>query len=131
MEHHSDGFRSIDEYIAAFPEEMQRILESVRATIRAVAPNAVERMSYQMPAFALNGNLVYFAAWKNHIGLYPASSTVPEAFKDELSGYKGTKGTIRFPIDQPLPLELISEIVRYRVTENLSIAAAKELKRKG
>lgn len=125
MEHHKGGFRSIDEYIATFPEDIQALLEAVRATIKAAAPDAEERISYQMPTFALNGNLVYFAAWKDHIGFYPASSGVPEAFKDELSKYEGTVGTIKFPISQPLPMELISKIVQFRVTENLNKAGAK------
>lgn len=130
MENHKGGFRSIDEYIATFPEEIQTLLEAVRATIKSAAPDAKEQISYQMPAFVLNGNLVYFAAWKNHIGFYPASSSVPEAFKDELSRYEGTPGAVKFPISQPLPLELISKIVQFRVTENLNIAAAKARKKK-
>ena len=130
MDQQSGGFRSIDEYIATFPEDIRALLEALRATIRAAAPGAEERISYQMPTFALNGKLVYFAAWKNHIALYPASSGVPEVFKDELSSYAGSKGTLRFPIDQPLPLELISKIVQFRVTENSNIAAAKARKKK-
>src|SRR5436309_4319459 len=114
MDQHKDGFSSIDEYIATFPEEKQVLLQAVRATIKAAAPDAEERISYQMPAFALNGNLVYFAALKNHIGFYPTSSGI-EAFKDELSAYEGTKGAVRFPIDQPLPVDLISKIVQFRV----------------
>ena len=130
MEHHKGGYRSIDEYIATFPEDIQALLEAVRATIKAAAPDAEERISYQMPTFALNGNLVHFAAWKNHIGFYPALSRVPEAFKDELSMYEGTPGTVKFPISQSLPLELISKIVQFRVTENLNNAAAKARKKK-
>jgi uncharacterized protein YdhG (YjbR/CyaY superfamily) len=130
MDQQSGGFRSIDEYIATFPQEIQALLEAVRATIRAAAPGAEERISYQMPTFTLNGKLVYFAAWKNHIALYPASSAVPDAFRDELSCYAGSKGTLRFPIDQPLPLELISRIVQFRVTENRNIAEAKARKKK-
>src|SRR5437868_2932104 len=128
MEHNKSGFSSIDEYIATFPEDIQALLESVRATIKASAPGAQERISYQMPAFALHGNLVYFAALKNHIGFYPTASGI-EAFKDELSMYEGTKGAVKFPINQPLPLELISKIVQYRVTENLNNAAAKARKK--
>jgi uncharacterized protein YdhG (YjbR/CyaY superfamily) len=128
MEHHKDGFRSIDEYIATFPEDIQVLLEAVRATIKASAPGAEERISYQMPAFALNGNLVYFAALKNHIGFYPTSSGI-EAFKDELSMYENSKGSVKFPISQPLPKELISKIVQFRVTENLNKAAAKARKK--
>src|SRR5881227_493463 len=100
MEQHKGGYSSIDEYIASFPEDIQALLQAVRATIKAAAPEAEERISYQMPTVALNGNLVHFAALKNHIGFYPTSSGI-EAFKDELSVYEGTKGAVRFPIDQP------------------------------
>jgi uncharacterized protein YdhG (YjbR/CyaY superfamily) len=124
MQQRKSGFQSIDEYIAGFPPDIQKLLETVRATIKAAAPGAEERISYQMPAFALNGNLVYFAALKGHIGFYPTSSGVA-AFKDELAGYRSTPGAVRFPIDQPLPLDLITRIVRFRVAENLSRAAAK------
>lgn len=127
MEHRTGGFRSIDEYIATFPEDIQALLEAVRATIKAAAPDAKELISYQMPAFAQNGNLVYFAALKNHIGLYPTSSGIA-AFKDELSMYEGSKGAVKFPISQPLPLELIGKIVQFRVSENLKKAAAKARK---
>src|SRR5438477_8012896 len=129
MEQHNGGFRSIDEYIATFPPDIQALLEAVRATIKASAPGAEERISYQMPAFALNGNLVYFGALKNHIGFYPTSSAI-EAFEDELSMYEHTKGSVKFPVSQPLPLELISKIVRFRVSENLNKAAAKAHKNK-
>lgn len=122
MDQRKGGYQSIDEYIATFPEEMQALLEEVRATIRAAAPGAEERISYQMPAFAQNGNLVYFAALKNHIGLYPTGSGI-EAFKGELSRYETTKGSVKFPINEPLPLDLISRIVRFRVAENLDRAA--------
>ncbi|HEX9989828.1 MAG TPA: DUF1801 domain-containing protein [Chloroflexia bacterium] len=130
MEEHKGGFRSIDEYIATFPEDKQALLKAVRATIKAAAPSAQETISYQMPTFVLNGHLVYFAAWKKHIGLYPASGGVPEAFKDELSRYECTSGTIKFPISQPLPLDLISRIVQFRVAENRTIAEAKARKKK-
>ena len=129
MEQQKGGFSSIDEYIATFPEDILARLEEVRAIIKAAAPQADEQISYQMPTFALNGKLVYFAAWKNHIGFYPASSRVPEAFKDELSGCKGTKGTIKFPISEPLPVDLISRIVQFRVAENINIASAKARKK--
>jgi uncharacterized protein YdhG (YjbR/CyaY superfamily) len=130
MEQQKGGFRSIDEYIATFPGEIQALLEAVRATIKAAAPGAEETISYQMPTFVLNGHLVYFAAWKNHIGLYPASGGISEAFKDDLSKYERTKGTIKFPINQPLPLDLISRIVQFRVAENRTIAEAKSRKKK-
>ena len=123
------GFVSIDEYIAAFPEEVQKILEELRATIKAVAPDAEEKISYQMPTFALKGNLVHFAAHKNHIGFYPTPTGI-QAFKNELSIYEGAKGSVKFPIDKPLPLELISKIVKFRVAENLKNAELKSSKRK-
>ena len=109
----------IDLYIAGFPESAREKLEILRETIRNNAPGAQEVISYQMPAFKLNGILVYYAALKNHIGFYPTGSGI-EAFKHHLSEYKWSKGTIQFPLDQPLPLEFIAEVVRYRVGENLS-----------
>ncbi len=109
--------RSIDEYIAGFPGDIKKILESLRATIKAAAPGAEERISYQMPAFYLAGNLVYFAAFKNHIGFFPTSSGIA-AFKRELGPYACSKGTVRFPFDKPLPLALIRRIVKFRVAEN-------------
>jgi uncharacterized protein YdhG (YjbR/CyaY superfamily) len=129
MEKKKAGIISIDEYIASFPEEIQRILEELRATIRAAAPGAVEKISYQMPAFALKGNLVYFAAHKNHIGFYPAPRGI-EAFKQETSMYETGKGTLQFPLDKPLPLELISRIVKFRAAENLEKAELKARKKK-
>ena len=129
MESKKVGFISIDEYIATFPEEIQEKLEKLRATIKASAPGAEEKISYQMPAFVLKGNLVYFAAYKNHIGFYPTSSGI-QAFKQELSVYEGAKGSIKFPIEKPLPLELISKIVKFRVAENLKKAEQKSAKRK-
>jgi uncharacterized protein YdhG (YjbR/CyaY superfamily) len=129
MEMVKSGFRSVDEYIATFPEEIQARLEEMRAAIRDAAPEAAERISYQMPTFALHGNLVHFAAHKNHIGFYPTPSGI-EAFKDELSGYETSKGAVQFPLGEPLPLELIGRIVRFRVKENLS-RAAKAGKKKG
>lgn len=110
--------RNIDEYIAGFPKEVQEILEKVRATIRKAAPDAEEAIKYQIPTFTLNGNLVHFAAFKKHIGLYPAPRALEE-FKDELSGYKGAKGSVQFPLDQPIPFDLISRIVEYRVKVSL------------
>ena len=110
---------AIDEYIHTFPEDVQSILNQLRQTIKETAPEAEETISYQMPTFRLNGNLVHFAAFKNHIGFYPTPSGTA-AFKKELAPYKGAKGSIRFPIDQPLPLPLIRKIVAYRVKENLA-----------
>ena len=126
MKSEKAGFTSIDEYIATFPKETQRILKEMRATIKAAAPDAEEKISYQMPTFFLKGNLVHFAAFKNHIGFYPTPSGV-EAFKDELSVYEGAKGSVQFPIEKPMPLKLITKIVKFRVAENLKNA---ELKRK-
>jgi uncharacterized protein YdhG (YjbR/CyaY superfamily) len=111
--------QNIDEYIKMFPEDIQAVLQTLRQTIRNAAPQAEETISYRMPAFKLNGILVFFAAFKNHIGFYPTSSATT-AFKDELSIYKGGKGSVQFPIDKPLPLDLISKIVKYRVRENLN-----------
>lgn len=111
------NFSTIDEYIAAFPPKIQEILEEVRFTIKKAAPGATEKISYQMPTFYLYGNLVHFAAHKNHIGFYPTPSGI-NAFRDELAGYSCSKGAIQFPLDQPIPLELIAAIVQYRAAEN-------------
>jgi uncharacterized protein YdhG (YjbR/CyaY superfamily) len=110
-------FKTIDEYIKTFPEDVQNILKKMRATIREAAPDAEEAISYQIPTFRLNGNLVHFAAYKNHIGFYPAPSGI-EAFKKELSPYKGAKGSVQFPIDKPVPYDLVKKIVLFRVKEN-------------
>jgi uncharacterized protein YdhG (YjbR/CyaY superfamily) len=115
---------SIDDYIAGCPRDVQPVLEALRTTIRAAAPQAEERISYQMPTFTLKGNLVHFALMKNHIGFYPTSSGV-QAFARELSPYECTTGAIRFPLGQPLPMDLITRIVDFRVRENLDRAAAK------
>ena len=129
MEQEKGGVGSIDEYIALYPEDKQALLQQLRATIRASAPDAKEIISYGMPAFALNGNLVYFSAAKNHIGFYPTGSGI-EAFKDELSDYESSKGSVKFPLNRPLPLDLISKIVQYRVTQNLNKTTAKPRKKK-
>lgn len=118
MEKDKNAYTSIDEYIARFPEDVQRVLSEVRAVIHAAAPDAEERISYQMPAFYQNGNLVYFAANKGYIGFYPTGSGVA-AFKDELGAYQGSKGSVHFPLDQPMPHDLITRMVKFRVTENL------------
>jgi uncharacterized protein YdhG (YjbR/CyaY superfamily) len=110
-------FSTIDEYIASFPKEIQEILASIRKTIKSSAPNAIETISYQMPAFRLNGILVYFAVYKNHIGFYPTPSAITE-FSKELSNYEFSKGAIKFPLNEPIPLELIKKIVEFRVKEN-------------
>jgi uncharacterized protein YdhG (YjbR/CyaY superfamily) len=117
----------IDAYIAGFPKEVQEIMEIVRATIQAAAPDAKETINYQIPTFTLEGNLVHFAAFKRHIGFYPTPSGI-EKFKNELAVYEGAKGSVKFPLDQPIPYELISRIVAFRVQENLDRAAAKKKK---
>ena len=109
---------TIDEYIAAFPAEVQEILQKIRQTIRQAAPEAKETIKYRMPTFTLNGNLVFFAAFKKHIGFYPIPTGI-EAFQEELSAYEMGKGSVQFPIDQPIPYDLISRIVQFRVQENL------------
>ena len=109
---------TIDEYIVQFPEDVQHLLIKIRAVIKESAPEAVEKISYQMPCFYFFGNLVYFGAFKHHIGFYPTSSGT-EAFKEELSAYKWSKGAVQFPLDEPVPYELIRNIVKYRVAENL------------
>jgi uncharacterized protein YdhG (YjbR/CyaY superfamily) len=112
------GFASIDDYIGSFSGETRRILEEIRAVIKAAAPEAEEKISYQMPTFFLKGNLIHFAAFKNHIGIYPTPSGT-EAFKEEIAQYKSAKGSIQLPIDKPMPLELIRKIVEFRVADNL------------
>lgn len=109
---------TIDQYIATFPKNIQNILKELRQTIRETAPEAEEAIRYQMPTFRQNGNLVHFAAFKNHIGFYPTPTGI-EAFKAELTKYKSSKGTIKFPLDEPIPFDLIRKIVKYRVKENL------------
>lgn len=124
MKNDPTAFGSIDEYIKSCPREVQKSLKELRAVIKAAAPGAEEKISYQMPAFWLNGSLVYFAAFKNHIGFYPTSSGI-RAFKKELSIYPGTKGSVQFPLGEPLPFALISKIAKFRVKENLKKAAEK------
>lgn len=119
---------SIDAYIADFPEDVQAILQEVRATIRKAAPEATEDIKYAIPTFILNGNLVHFAAFKQHIGFYPAPTGIA-AFGKELSVYKQGKGSIQFPLDSPMPLALITKIVKYRVQENTEKAKAKVKKK--
>ena len=110
-------FKTIDEYIEMFPPDVQERLEQLRQTIKAAAPDAEEAISYQMPTFKLHGNLAHFAAFKNHIGFYPAPSGIEE-FAEELAPYLVSKGTIRFPNNQPIPFDLVSRIVQFRVKEN-------------
>ncbi len=119
---------SIDEYIAGFPNDVQAILKEIRSTIRAAAPKATEKISYQIPTFALDENLVHFAAYKKHIGFYPTSSGI-EKFQKELAGYKSSRGAVQFPIDRPIPLDLIARMVRFRVKESLKKARIKDKKK--
>jgi uncharacterized protein YdhG (YjbR/CyaY superfamily) len=112
-------FGTVNEYINTFPKDIQAILEKIREIVRKAAPGAEEAISYQMPTFKLNGNLVHFAAYKNHIGFYPVPSGI-EAFKGELLPYIGGKGTLRFPLEKPIPYDLIEKVVTFRVKENLA-----------
>ncbi len=117
--------KNIDEYIAAYPKDIQRMLESIRSTIKKAAPKAEEAIKYAIPTFVLNGNLVHFAAFKNHIGFYPTPRGIKE-FEKELSQYEGGKGTVQFPLDKPMPLDLVSRIVKFRVQEASKKAKAKK-----
>ena len=117
--------KSIDQYIRSFPASTQKLLKELRAIIREAAPAASEKISYQMPAFFQNGNLVYFAAYESHIGLYGGLSAI-RASESELVNYKSGKGTIRFPVDQPIPVELVRKIVELRVRENSAKAKKKK-----
>ena len=118
MEENKPLIHTIDEYIMQFSAEIQLILQEIRQVIKEAAPEAEEKISYQMPTFYLYGNLVHFAAYKNHIGFYPTPSGI-EAFKDELSKFKGAKGSVQFPIDKQLPFDLIKKIVEFRVDETM------------
>ena len=118
------NFQTIDEYIGTFPKSVQAILEKLRQTIRQAAPGAEEVISYQIPAFKRHGYLVYFAGWKQHVSLYPVPKG-DKAFKKEVSSYQTGKGTLQFPLDQPLPLGLIQKLVKYRLKENLKKENAK------
>lgn len=122
-------FQTIDEYIAAFPAEVQQKLNELRQVIKAAAPQAGEKISYRMPTFTLEGNLVHFAAYKKHIGFYPTSSGIAH-FQQELSAYKTSKGAVQFPVDQPIPYDLVRRMVAFRVQENLERATAKKKKSK-
>ena len=118
MERMKDRPATIDEYIAQYPQDVQQVLLKIRAVIKESAPKAAEKISYQMPAFHLNGYLVGFAAHTHHIGLYPTPSGI-DAFKNELAVYQSSKGAVQFPLDEPMPLELIRKIVKFRIDENL------------
>lgn len=121
MENEQTTPKNIDDYIAGFPRDVQEILNKIRATIREAAPDAEEGIAYQIPTFFLNGNLVHFAAFKKHIGFYPTPTGIEE-FKDDLSVYGGAKGSVKFPLDKPIPYDLIRRIMKFRVKENLERA---------
>ncbi len=114
-----DKSEEVDNYIASFPAETREVLELMRSTIKEAAPEAVEIMNYGIPTLTLHGNLVHFGGFKKHVGFYPAPSGI-KAFQEELSVYKGAKGSIQFPLEQPLPLDLIKRIVKFRVEENVA-----------
>jgi len=118
MKADSIKIKTISQYIESFPESTQKILKKLHKAIKEAAPNAEETISYNIPAFMLNGPLVYYAAYKHHIGFYPTGAGIA-AFKDDITSYKHSKGTIQFPIDQPLPLDLVKKIVRHRIKMNV------------
>ena len=120
--------KNIDQYIAGFPQHVQRMLQQIRSVIHVAAPDAVEAIKYQIPTFVLHGNLVHFAALKNHIGFYPTPSGI-DAFHNDLAKYRSTKGAVQFPIGEPLPLDLISKVTQFRVAENHKRAEAKAHKK--
>ena len=125
MKNAKAGFTSVDEYIATFPEETQKFLEAVRAAIKAIAPEAKEKISYQIAAFELNGkNLIHFAGWTKHISIYPIPAG-SAAFNKQVAQYADGKGTVKFPLDKPLPSKLISQIVKYRLKDHLKNTSSK------
>lgn len=119
---------NIDEYIAGFPPEVQKILQKIRGIIKDAAPDAEEAMKYQIPTFVLNGNLVHFAGFQKHIGFYPTPSAI-EAFRGELAGYESAKGSVQFPHDKPVPFTLIRRMVEFRVKQTREKLAAKKGKK--
>ncbi len=127
MEKKRQAYKSIDEYISSFPRQTQKKLKELRGVIKELAPQAQEKISYQIPTFFLNGNLVHFAAHSKHIGFYPGSGAI-NAFKNELSKYKNSKGTVQFPLAEPMPLNLIKKIVKFRVKVNTAKKKSKSLK---
>lgn len=118
-------FKTVDEYIGAFPKNVQVILQEVRQAVKEAAPEAEEGISYQMPAFKQKGVIVYFAAFKNHIGFFPTAFGI-EAFKEKLNDFKTSKGTVQFPLNKPIPTDLVKEIVKFRVKENLAKKSQKK-----
>jgi uncharacterized protein YdhG (YjbR/CyaY superfamily) len=129
MQSKSEAITTVDQYIASFPGPTKKLLKQVRATILKTCPEAEEQISYQMPAYKYLGVLAYFAGYKNHIGFYPTALGI-EKFKKELSIYKGAKGSVQFPLDQPLPLKLIADIISFRVKQNLQKASITNSKKK-
>jgi uncharacterized protein YdhG (YjbR/CyaY superfamily) len=127
MQKDTARFTSIDQYISTFPTDRQKLLQQMRATIKSAAPQASEKISYQMPTFYLKGNLVHFACLKNHIGFYPTPSGI-QAFLPELTAYQTSPGAVQFPLDQPLPLDLVTRVVKFRAAENLRRAEEKARK---
>ncbi|MBS1682938.1 MAG: DUF1801 domain-containing protein [Bacteroidetes bacterium] len=119
MKPNTSQAQTVDEYISRYPEKVQLILQKVRDTVKKAAPAATEIISYQLPAYKLHSNLVYFGAWKNHLGFYPTASGI-RSFKKELSVYEGAKGSVKFPLDKPMPYGLISKIVKFRVKEDVA-----------
>jgi uncharacterized protein YdhG (YjbR/CyaY superfamily) len=124
------GFSSIDEYIQSCPESVRKMLQDIRATIHNAVPEAEETISYSMPAFRLKGLLLYFSACKSHIGVYPTSSGI-EAFKPELASFKHAKGSVQFPLDRPMPLDLIAKIAKFRAKEDLGNFLRKKAAKEG
>lgn len=122
-------FKTVDEYLSSLPKEVKALMQKIRETIKEAAPQAEELISYNMPSFNLEGRLVYYAAHTKHIGFYPLTSGI-KAFKNELSVYKGAKGSVQFPFDKPLPLQLIAKIIKFRVEENLAKAELKKNKKR-
>jgi len=125
MENKNMEYTNIDEYISYFPEEVKKRLEAIRAAVKELAPDATEAISYKMPTFDLNGHLVHFAAFKNHIGFYPTPSGIEE-FEEELKPYKNSKGSVQFSLDQPLPMELIRRIIEFRIKESRNMPRKKK-----
>lgn len=124
MQARSKRYTSVDEYLADQPEKIRDLLEALRGIIKKAAPRVTERISYNMPAYDLNGILVYFAGYKGHIGFYPTASGI-RAFQQEIAKFENSKGAIRFPLDKPLPKTLITQIVKFRLQENLEKAKRK------
>lgn len=131
MDTNKTRFNTVDEYLATLPQDKQALLQSIRDSVKAAIPNIQEGISYQMPVFILDGGkLINFAAWKNHVGVYPLSGEALDNFKDELAGYVAEKGSVQFPNSQPLPLDLITRMVQFRIDQNREKSAAKSAKKK-